>query len=246
MKDRDKTKEQLIDELGKLRQRTTELEASETARRQAEETLPENEQNFRNSMDNSPLGIIILGDRRKPPDDERGEIIYANGTILDIYGFNSTEELKSAPLAERYTSRTVMEVAERLKQRDIGSPMPTYYEVDIIRTDGGIRHLEVSTEEVVWNGQLRVQLIYQDITERKLVEAEREQLIKQLQEALENVNILRGLLPICAWCKKLRDDQGYWKSVEEYISAYTGAEFTHGVCPDCQAKLLDQGEIEEV
>jgi len=69
---------------------------------------------------------------------------------------------------------------------------------------------------------------------------ERERLIQELQETLAKVNTLSGLLPICAWCKKLRDDEGYWKSVEEYISAHTGAEFTHGMCPDCYDKVLAQ------
>ncbi len=52
------------------------------------------------------------------------------------------------------------------------------------------------------------------------------------------VKLLSGLLPICAWCKKLRDDEGYWKSVEQYIGERTKAEFTHGVCPECQSKFF--------
>ncbi len=74
---------------------------------------------------------------------------------------------------------------------------------------------------------------------------EREQLIQELQETLAKVNTLSGLLPICAWCKKLRDDEGYWKSVEEYISAQTGAEFTHGMCPECQNKYFAEHFTEE-
>jgi hypothetical protein len=59
----------------------------------------------------------------------------------------------------------------------------------------------------------------------------------RLAAALENVRTLSGLLPICAWCKRVRDDQGYWSKVEEYITARTEAEFTHGICPDCYAKV---------
>ena len=51
------------------------------------------------------------------------------------------------------------------------------------------------------------------------------------------VKLLRGLIPICAWCKKLRDDKGYWNSVEEYISERAPAEFTHGICPECLSKV---------
>ena len=74
---------------------------------------------------------------------------------------------------------------------------------------------------------------------------ERERFIQELQETLAQVNTLSGLLPICAWCKKLRDDEGYWKSVEEYISAHTGAEFTHGMCPECYEKIIAEAGSKE-
>jgi hypothetical protein len=77
-----------------------------------------------------------------------------------------------------------------------------------------------------------------DITDRKIAEVERERLIVQLQEALANVKTLSGLLPICAWCKKVRDDQGYWKQIEKYIEVHSDASFSHGVCPDCAKKLV--------
>jgi len=58
----------------------------------------------------------------------------------------------------------------------------------------------------------------------------------RLADALEHVKILEGLLPICAWCKRIRDDKGYWDQVEAYIHKSTGADFTHGICPECLAK----------
>jgi hypothetical protein len=57
-----------------------------------------------------------------------------------------------------------------------------------------------------------------------------------LAEALEKVKTLQGLLPICAWCKRIRDDQGYWRQVEAYVHEHTGADFTHGICPECLEK----------
>jgi GAF domain-containing protein len=59
----------------------------------------------------------------------------------------------------------------------------------------------------------------------------------RLAEALEHVKTLHGLLPICAWCKRIRDDQGYWSRVETYVHTHTGADFTHGICPDCFEKM---------
>ena len=66
---------------------------------------------------------------------------------------------------------------------------------------------------------------------------EREQLIDELQAALAEIKTLRGLIPICASCKKVRDDKGYWNKIEEYIQNHTGAQFTHGICPDCAKEL---------
>src|SRR5512135_1779697 len=58
----------------------------------------------------------------------------------------------------------------------------------------------------------------------------------RMASALEKVKTLHGLLPICAWCKRIREDSGYWSQVEAYFHAHTGADFTHGICPDCLEK----------
>jgi hypothetical protein len=62
---------------------------------------------------------------------------------------------------------------------------------------------------------------------------EKEKMIVELQEASEKIKILRGFLPICSHCKKIRDDEGYWQQVEKYISEHSEAIFSHGICPTC-------------
>lgn len=76
-----------------------------------------------------------------------------------------------------------------------------------------------------------------DITERKLMEQEREKIISELQESISKVKVLSGMLPICASCKKIRDDKGYWNMLEVYIRDHSEAEFTHGLCPECMMKV---------
>lgn len=88
--------------------------------------------------------------------------------------------------------------------------------------------------------RLAVVCVVRDITERKQAETEREQLISRLQEALANVRQLSGMLPICACCKKIRDDQGYWQQIESYIRTHTEAEFTHSMCPACADKAYEE------
>jgi PAS domain S-box-containing protein len=75
--------------------------------------------------------------------------------------------------------------------------------------------------------------VARDITERKRAEEEREQLVRNLLAALAEVRTLRAILPICSYCRKVRDDEDYWHSVEGYISQHTDMKFSHGVCPDC-------------
>jgi PAS domain S-box-containing protein len=79
-----------------------------------------------------------------------------------------------------------------------------------------------------------------DITERKMGEMERERLIHELQEALAKVKKLSGFLPICASCKKIRNDQGYWTQIEAYIRDHSEAEFSHSICPECASKLYPE------
>jgi signal transduction histidine kinase/anti-anti-sigma regulatory factor len=66
---------------------------------------------------------------------------------------------------------------------------------------------------------------------------ERQKLLREVETNLQEVRTLRGLIPMCAWCKQIRDDRGYWKKVETYISEHTDATFSHGICPDCLSKI---------
>jgi hypothetical protein len=74
------------------------------------------------------------------------------------------------------------------------------------------------------------------------VELERERLIGELQRALADIRTLRGLLPICAGCKKIRNDRGYWEGLEQYLGEHAEVRFSHGLCPDCLKKYYPKGE----
>jgi PAS domain S-box-containing protein len=78
-----------------------------------------------------------------------------------------------------------------------------------------------------------ISVLFRDISARKNAELERERLIRELQAALADVRTLRGLVPICAWCKRIRNDEGYWEQLELYLKNHSEADFTHGMCPQC-------------
>ncbi len=65
--------------------------------------------------------------------------------------------------------------------------------------------------------------------------------VKELEEALANVKILQGLLPICLYCKKIRDDHNYWQQLDKYVAQHTDARFSHGICPECYEKVVKPG-----
>jgi hypothetical protein len=85
-----------------------------------------------------------------------------------------------------------------------------------------------------------IMLHSENISERKRIEAEKENLIHQLKELLDSIKTLKGLIPICASCKKIRNDQGYWQQVDDYIAQHSEVEFSHGICPDCVRKLYPE------
>jgi PAS domain S-box-containing protein len=85
-------------------------------------------------------------------------------------------------------------------------------------------------------------LVARDITSQKKVENENNKLIAELREAMENVKTLKGFIPICAKCKKVRDDQGYWSQIEKYISEHSEALISHGICPECAEELYGNEE----
>jgi hypothetical protein len=97
---------------------------------------------------------------------------------------------------------------------------------------------------LLWNStaDFEHEVIYavaRDMTARKKSEAERERLLRELQAALAEVKELQETLPICMYCKSIRDDANYWQTVETYISHHTHTTFSHGICPNCLGKVRE-------
>ena len=82
--------------------------------------------------------------------------------------------------------------------------------------------------------------ITRDITQRRLIQNEREILVRELKNALARIKTLNGLIPICSTCKKIRDDKGYWNLIESYIESHSDAAFSHGICPECSDRLYGE------
>jgi PAS domain S-box-containing protein len=135
-----------------------------TDSKQAEDSLHRSEENFRHSFDDSPMGIRIV--------TAEGETIYANRAILDVYGYDNIEELKTTPAEKRYIHESYAEFQIRREERKRGDDGPSEYEISIIRKDGEVRHLQVLRSEILWDGERQFQVLYNDITDRKRAEEE--------------------------------------------------------------------------
>ncbi|MCL4692506.1 MAG: PAS domain-containing protein [Candidatus Hydrogenedentes bacterium] len=116
---------------------------------------------------------------------------------------------------------------------------PLDFDHRILRPDGDERFIhqrgELTKDSLT--GDVIIRGILQDITERKRIQTERERLIAELRDALAHIKTLRGLIPICSSCKRIRDDSGYWNQLETFIKARSEAEFSHAICPDCAKQI---------
>lgn len=109
--------------------------------------------------------------------------------------------------------------------------------VSFLRADDTVCKGEVTAAVIPWDGAPALMYTLRDATQRAALEEERAALIHDLQQALAAVQQLSGMLPICANCKRIRDDDGYWETVEQYIGAHTNVHFSHSICPTCREEL---------
>jgi two-component system, cell cycle sensor histidine kinase and response regulator CckA len=169
-----------------IRGRERSLQKEIADRKQAEEMLRRSEENFRRSLEDSPLGVRIV--------NNEGETIYANQAMLNIYGYDSIQDWKTTPAKKRYTPGSYAEFQIRREKRKQGDYNPSEYEVSIIRKDDEVRHLRVVRKEILWDDERQFQVICQDITDYKQAEEERRTLQERLHRAekMEALGTLAG------------------------------------------------------
>jgi PleD family two-component response regulator len=131
------------------------------------------------------------------------------------------------------------ETCRRLKQSEVTQAIPVIFMTALTETVDEVKGLELGAVDYITK-PIRVETVLARVRTHLALQKLRGELERknsELEEALANIKILRGLLPICANCKKIQDDEGYWQEVEEYIKKYTEANFSHGFCPECM-KLM--------
>ena len=162
-----------------------------------------------------------------------GTVVSWNRAAERVYGFRAGEIIgrNVSILYPDERLDELIDTMERVKRGDhVGRSETTR-----LRKGGRVVPVSVTVSPMK-NSEGKISgasVIARDITSRKRDEQERIKLIEELTDALKRAKTLAGLLPICANCKRIRDDHGYWQQVEAYISEHSDAVFTHGICPEC-------------
>ena len=193
--------------------------------------LKTNQEELQIIMDSSPIMIFYK--------DLQNKFIRVNRVLAEATGV--TKEAMEGKTAFEIYPNNSKDYWEDDKEV-IASGKPKIGIIEPIDTESGKRWLQ--TDKIPYRdkeGRIAGIVGFSiDITDRKQAEDALEEERRRLQQALDEVRTLRGIVPICASCKKIRDDNGYWNQVEKYISERTDAEFSHGICPECAKKLYPE------
>ena len=201
-----------------------------TERKRMEEALRHSEEKYRSILEEMEEGYFET--------DLVGNLTFINDAGCRHLGYPRQEliGMNNRVYADEENAKKVFQAFNEAYKT--GQPCRVF-DYEITRKDGTKAIIELSASPIrdPEGKPTGFRGVSRNITERKRIEEEREKLIHELQEALANIKTLRGLLAICSHCKKIRDEKGYWNQIESYIQDHSGAEFTHGMCPECMKKL---------
>ena len=200
-----------------------------TARENQAEQIGANDSRFRALVEYSSDCVTLT--------DVRGNLLYASNSSIALIGYEPDELIHRSifDLVHRddlAASRAVFTAC----MRSAGQTFTM--EIRLQHKDESYRWVQCVLQNRMHDPAVKALVInHRDISDRKHLELERDRLIAELSEAAHSAKILTGLLPICASCKKIRDEQGEWGPVEVYIRERSQAKFTHGICPECKDRL---------
>jgi PAS domain S-box-containing protein len=206
-----------------------------------EQKVQELETRYRLIADNLIDAIWVL-------DVEREQYDFVTPSIIALSG-ETPEEAKQSTIKDRMPpdsyEKVSQVIADGLANFKQGADHKRNLEVEMYHKDGHTYWLEITAKFFRdQEGKLKIAGVSKNITKRKQAEFQRERLIKQLskalaekEELLEEIKLLRGLLPICSACKRIRDSQGRWWPLDAYVEKRGQAQLTHRICPDCSEVL---------
>ncbi len=207
---------------------------NERDRKKALEDLRKNEKIYRTIFETTGTATIMIA--------ANSIISFANSEFLNLSGYTKKEiegKIKWFKFVHQDDLKRIenyyQSIKYALKNPKKFPELESHNEFHFINKQNEIKDILMNIGLIPGTKRTIISLL--DITERKKIEFEKEKLIKDLKNALDEVKTLSGLIPICTNCKKIRDDSGYWTQVEHYISKHSDVDFSHSICPDCMKKL---------
>lgn len=205
----------------------TERKRAEAQRAAALEELQESEEKYRLIVEISKDAIVI---------SQKDKFIFFNKAFADLLGYSKVE-LMFKDYSDVYTEKGMEILMARKEHREREEDVPSLYETLFRKKDGSEINVEANVTIIDYKGEKATFAVIRDITEQK-------KLLATLKESLEKTKGLEGLIPICASCKKIRDEdkeEKPWVFPEKYImERLPNVGFTHGICPECVKKLYPE------
>jgi PAS domain S-box-containing protein len=181
---------------------------------------------------NSMVGGLIITDLE-------GKIRFANAAFCRMFDYAPAQAMGKYAM-DLFAGKEIRNFADLITFIDISKD----YSIELTVKSGENRKfvVEVAASSVTSSSGAVVGRMasFVDITRRKEIEVEKDNLISKLHDALKRIRTLRGIIPICAECKKIRDDKGIWSQIESYIRDHSDADFSHSICPECSRKLYPE------
>lgn len=198
--------------------------------KETEAALKSSERKYRRLVESLERDYIIYSH------DRDGNFTYISPSITNVLGYSQSEFI--GHYADFITDSPINKDVASYTEAALRGETQETYEAEYWHKNGSRVRIRVTEVPLIdESGTVQgVEGIVQDITALKQAEADRESAIANLEKALSEIKTLRGILPLCSFCKKVRDDEGYWEQVDIYIRKHSEADISHGICPECFKK----------
>ena len=223
-----------------LERKIEALEQAQSECKKAEAALRASEEKYKLLADNSADLIYKINVATE-------QCTYASPMVEGLLGY-TVEEVFNLEIQAILTPESYTKQKERLlKSLEGGQSDSEMMELEVIHKDGHTLPVQINANFLFDENGNPVEIlgVARDISKQTKLRQEREALIQSLQEALKEIKTLRGILPICSICSKVRDDKGYWEQVDVYIQKHSQADISHSICPGCTKELypnFDRGD----
>jgi len=230
MKTESKQIDKLEEQLAKLNQQIKKLQAKNSEQEKIIDAMQDKQKIYDIIVNSIETAIFIK--------DCHGTITYANKAASKIFGY-SCKELTGMQVKKLFPEKIAKLMPNKISKQYLAlhkNPKQFTHK----RKDGSRFFTKTFMHYITINNKKHILSFVQDISKEKAHTREREMFINQLQNTILEIKELSGLLPICSYCRKIRDDKGYWHQVEDYLQKHADITFSHSICTSCSHQLFPE------